>query len=129
MPRKILVADDNDDLRSILGYQLQARGFTIVMASDGRQAVDKAKAEKPDLILLDVLMPIMDGTEAGALLREDPVTANIPVIFLTALVQGAEGGLGGDPQEMGGRIAVPKSISVEDLISKIEQVLLGGTGR
>lgn len=120
MPKKILIADDNDDLRSLLAYQLQARGYQIVMASDGVQAVEKARAEKPDIVLLDVIMPLMDGAEAGAVLRDDPALQYIPVIFLTALVEGVEGKT---HEEGSNRYTLPKSISVDELANKIEEIL------
>ena len=120
MPKKILIADDNEDLRSLLAYQLQLRGYQIVTAADGVQAVDKCRAEKPDLVLLDVIMPGMDGAEAGAALHEDPALQNIPVIFLTALVHGTEGKA---HEEGSNRYTLPKSISVDELATKIEEIL------
>ncbi len=120
MPKKILIADDNDDLRSLLAYQLHARGYLCVMAADGVEAVEKCRTEKPDLVLLDVLMPGKDGTVAGAELREDPVTAGIPVVFLTALVEGSEGKT---HEEGTNRYTLPKSISVDELAKKIEEIL------
>lgn len=119
MPKKILIADDNDDLRSLLAYQLQARGYACVTAVNGIEAVEKCRSEKPDIVLLDVLMPGKDGTEAGAELREDSATANIPIIFLTALVEGSEG----SGSQQGNRHMLPKSISVDDLVNKIEEIL------
>lgn len=121
MPKTILIADDNDDLRSILAYQLMARGYRILTASDGDQAVSKCKAEKPDLVLLDVLMPGKDGSEAGAEIRDDPATRHIPVIFLTALVSDSEEI--GEPTNIGGRLTIPKSTNFEDLIARIEEIL------
>ena len=121
MSKTILIADDNDDLRALLAHQLQARGYRILMASDGAQAVEKCRSDKPDLVLLDVLMPGKDGAEASAELKEDPSTKNIPIIFLTALVRGAETD---NPNPIPGeRITLPKSVTVEDLIHKIEEAL------
>ena len=120
MSKKILIADDNEDLRSLLAYQLQLRGYQIITASDGVQAVNKCRAEKPDLVLLDVIMPGMDGAEAGAALKDDPTTQHIPVVFLTALVHGAEGKT---HEEGSNRYTLPKSVSVDELASKIEEIL------
>jgi len=120
MSKKILIADDNEDLRSLLAYQLQLRGYQIITAADGVQAVNKCRAEKPDLVLLDVIMPGMDGAEAGAALKDDPVLQNIPVVFLTALVHGAEGK---SHEEGSNRYTLPKSISVDELAAKIEEIL------
>ena len=120
MSKKILIADDNEDLRSLLAYQLQLRGYQIITASDGVQAVNKCRAEKPDLVLLDVIMPGMDGAEAGAALKDDPTMQHIPVVFLTALVHGAEGKT---HEEGSNRYTLPKSVSVDELASKIEEIL------
>ena len=120
MPKKILIADDNEDLRSLLAYQLQARGFSVITACDGIQAMEKCRAEKPDLVLLDVIMPGMDGAEVGAALKDDPALQHIPVVFLTALVHGEEGKF---HEEGSNRYTMPKSISVDELALKIEEIL------
>ena len=82
---KILIADDDRDFRRILGRALQHEGFNVVIAGDGQEALALARTEKPDLMLLDVLMSRMYGTEVAAALREDRTTEHIPVIFLTGL--------------------------------------------
>ena len=83
---KLLIVDDEPDAVLILAKTLSARGYEVNTAGRGRQAVMLAKAEKPDLILLDILMPDMDGTQVAAALQEDTTTKNIPVIFLTCLI-------------------------------------------
>jgi CheY-like chemotaxis protein len=83
---KLLVVDDEPDAVLILARTLSARGYKVTTAETGRQAINLAKAEKPDLILLDILMPDIDGTQVAAALQEDPTTRNIPVIFLTCLI-------------------------------------------
>lgn len=120
MPKKILIADDNEDLRSLLAYQLQARGYAVITAADGVKAMEMCRAEKPNLVLLDVIMPGMDGAEVGAALKEDPALQNIPVVFLTALVHGAEGKT---HEEGSNRYTMPKSISVDELAIKIDDIL------
>ena len=120
MAKTILIADDNDDLRSMLAYQLQPKGYRILMAADGNQALAKIASDKPDLVLLDVMMPGMDGTEVGAQLKADPVTSHIPIIYLTSLVQGAEPS---QTEALSGGLVVPKSVAVEELIAKIESIL------
>ena len=121
MPKTILIADDNDDLRSILGYQLQQSGYRVLGASDGRQAFEKAKFEKPDLIILDILMPGVDGSEAASLLKADTATSKIPVIFLTALIQGSES----PASTAGAGLVLPKSTPFSFLLSKIQESLVG----
>ena len=83
---KLLIVDDEPDAVLILAKTLLARGYKVITAESGLQAINLAKMEKPDLILLDILMPGMDGTQVAAVLQEDPTTQNIPVIFLTCLI-------------------------------------------
>lgn len=81
MPKTILITDDNDDLRTMISYQLQQKGYRVIAVSDGQKTVEKARQEKPNLILLDIMMSGVDGTEASEMLKADSATANIPVIF------------------------------------------------
>ncbi|MBI3616446.1 MAG: response regulator [Candidatus Omnitrophica bacterium] len=85
--KKILIVDDEPDVRALLNSRLAANGFEILEAPDGPSGIAVAREEKPDLILLDILMPNQDGVETYHTLREDPITQRIPVIFLTALSQ------------------------------------------
>ena len=85
--KKILIVDDEPDVRALLNTRLSANGYEILEAPDGAAGIAVAREEKPDLILLDVLMPSQDGVETYRVLREDPATEQIPVIFLTALSQ------------------------------------------
>lgn len=84
MPR-ILVVDDDPNSRKIIELMLVSQGYSLLFAENGREALDKAIAETPDLILMDVLMPIMNGHEATRRLKADPRTQATPVIALTAL--------------------------------------------
>jgi CheY-like chemotaxis protein len=81
---KILLVEDNEMNRDMLSRRLMRRGFEIVMATDGAQGVDKASTEAPDLILMDMSLPVMTGWEASRSLKANPGTAAIPVIALTA---------------------------------------------
>jgi two-component system cell cycle response regulator DivK len=81
---KILVVEDNEENRESLSRRLQRRGFEVILAEDGKQGVDVAKAERPDLILMDMNMPVLDGWEATRQIKADPATATLPVIGLTA---------------------------------------------
>ncbi len=84
MPEKILVVDDDLDTLRLVGLMLQRQGYQIIAASNGTQAIAIAQAEKPDLILLDVMMPDVDGYEVTRRLRSNPVTGPIPIIMFTA---------------------------------------------
>ena len=81
---KILLVEDNEMNRDMLGRRLQRRGYEVVFANDGQQALDRARSEAPDLILMDLSLPVMDGWEATRQIKADPNTAGIPVIALTA---------------------------------------------
>ncbi len=81
---RILIVEDNEANWDMLSRRLQRRGFSTSVAEDGRQGVQKAQADMPDLILMDLSLPEMDGCAATTALKRDPVTANIPVIVLTA---------------------------------------------
>ncbi len=81
---KILLVEDNEMNRDMLSRRLMRNGFEIVMAVDGQAGVEKAGSEKPDLILMDMSLPVMDGWEATRRIKNDPATRSIPVIALTA---------------------------------------------
>ena len=84
MPKRILVADDEVAIVRMLKERLESAGFEVLTAYDGVQAVEVARQECPDLIVMDVTMPRMDGLTAAQQLRADPTTAHIPIVMLTA---------------------------------------------
>ena len=81
---KILIVEDNEMNRDMLSRRLERKGFSIVMAEDGKKGVDMSISETPDLILMDLSLPIMDGWEATSTIKENPETKDIPIIVLTA---------------------------------------------
>ena len=81
---KILLVEDNEDNRDMLSRRLERKDFLVTLAVDGLDGVNKAKENMPDLILMDMSLPIMDGWQATKTLKSDPETKNIPVIALTA---------------------------------------------
>lgn len=87
MPAKLLIADDDMDTLRLVGLMLERQGYDVLAASSGNQALSLAKSAAPDLILLDVMMPDIDGYEVTRRLRVDPDTANIPIIMFTAKAQ------------------------------------------
>ena len=88
---KILLIDDEDDIRTVAQMSLQAvGGFQVLLAAGGKEGLDISAREKPDLILLDVMMPGLDGPSILKQLKENPESANIPVVFLTAKAQQME---------------------------------------
>ncbi len=81
---KILLVEDNEMNRDMLSRRLQRKGFEVVVAVDGQEGVDKATSDKPDLILMDMSLPVLDGWQATRKIKDDPATSSIPVIALTA---------------------------------------------
>lgn len=84
MPKKILVVEDDTDNRCIVAKVLSVEGYQVIEAIDGVEALAQARAEHPDLILMDLALPNMDGWEATRRLKSDPATRSIPVVALTA---------------------------------------------
>jgi two-component system, OmpR family, alkaline phosphatase synthesis response regulator PhoP len=87
MPLKILVCDDERHIVRLIQVNLERQGYNVVTAYDGKEGLEKVKAEKPDMVVLDVMMPYMDGFEVLKTLRRDPATEALPVIMLTAKAQ------------------------------------------
>jgi CheY-like chemotaxis protein len=88
---KILIVDDDEDIRTVSEVVARRVGqWEVVLAASGEEALERASAEQPDVILLDVMMPGMDGPATLEQLRDDPATSSIPVIFLTAKAQSHE---------------------------------------
>ena len=81
---RVLLVEDHEEIWDFLSRRLKRRGFDVVLATDGQQGVDKAKADAPDVILLDMNLPIIDGWTAASMIKADPATAAIPIIALTA---------------------------------------------
>ncbi len=90
MPKKILACDDEKHIVRLVQVNLERQGYEVVTANDGKEALQKVEEENPDLIVLDVMMPYMDGFEVLQNLRRNPATREIPVIMLTAKAQDAD---------------------------------------
>jgi two-component system, OmpR family, alkaline phosphatase synthesis response regulator PhoP len=85
MVPRILIVDDENDFIELLQYKLAGHGYDLIVANDGVQALSQARLLKPDLILLDILLPDLDGLSVCEILRRQPATKKIPVIFMSAL--------------------------------------------
>ena len=121
MPRKILIIDDEDDIREVAALSLESiAGWDVVRASSGAQGLTRAASEQPDAILLDVMMPGMDGPTTFHKLRENPATAQIPVLLLTAKVQSSDQRRFAD---LGVQAVLLKPFDPLTLASQIAQVL------
>lgn len=117
MPKTILVVDDEERLRSLLEAYLTQQGFRVVTAANGREALGVARREQPELVILDLMMPVMDGYEFMRLYRCESDT---PVIILTAKVDDADSVLG---LELGADDYVTKPFSPRVLVARVRAVL------
>lgn len=117
---KILVVDDEPDVLEVIGFNLKAAGFLVITADDGATAIKRARQELPDLIVLDVMLPNVDGLEACRSLRREAATANIPIILLTARAAEVDRVLG---LELGADDYVTKPFSPRELVLRIRKLL------
>lgn len=117
---KILLVDDEPDILEIVGYNLSQEGYQISTATNGKEAIVKAKAELPDLIILDVMMPEMDGIEACEAIRKIPELANVIITFLTARNEDYTQVAGFDA---GADDYISKPIKPKLLVSKVNALL------
>ena len=118
---KILLVEDHEELWDFLSRRLKRRGFQVVLVHDGQQGVDTVRSERPDVVLLDMNLPVMDGWTAARTLRADPETARVPIIALTAH---AMAGDRSKALEAGCDDYHPKPVDFSRLLSQIEEVLL-----
>ena len=123
---KILVVDDEIYIVHILDFSLGMEGYTVVTALDGEQALEKARAEKPDLIVLDIMMPKLDGYETCKRLKADDETKQIPVILLSAKGRNVDQKIG---FEVGADDYITKPFSPRKLVERINAILGQGTSQ
>jgi two-component system alkaline phosphatase synthesis response regulator PhoP/two-component system response regulator VicR len=124
MAKTVLAVDDERAIVRLIQVNLERQGYTVVTASDGREALEKIAAEKPDLVVLDVMMPYLDGFEVLATLRKNPDTLDLPVIMLTAKAQDADVFRG---WSQGVDAYLTKPFNPHELISFVKRILDGGT--
>jgi DNA-binding response OmpR family regulator len=119
---KILVVDDEINITQILEFSIGAEGYEVISAANGEEAIDKARREQPDLIILDIMMPKIDGFEACRILKANPLTKAIPVVLLTAKGRDIDKRLG---YEVGATDYIVKPFSPNKLVERIHQLLVG----
>ena len=120
MKTKILVVDDEPDTIELIEFNLRAAGFEVISAEDGEEALRKAKTSAPDLMILDLMLPELDGIEACKLLRRDPDTAGLPILMLTAKAAEIDRILG---LEIGADDYVTKPFSPRELVLRVKKLL------
>lgn len=116
----VLVADDDEDILGLVSFRLERSGYEVAAAKDGEEALHLARELSPALVVLDVMMPRLDGYEVARRLREDEATRGIPVILLTALAQEADVARG---FESGADDYLRKPFSPQELAARVQAVL------
>jgi DNA-binding response OmpR family regulator len=116
----VLAADDDDDILQLIVFRLERSGYTVLQARDGEEALALALEHRPDLAVLDVLMPKMDGFELARRLRAEPATSRMPIIMLTARVQDADVQEGFDA---GADDYLRKPFSPQELRARVQAIL------
>ena len=124
--KKILVVDDEKDIVELISYNLEQEGFAVIKAYDGQMAWERVKTAKPDLVVLDLMIPGIHGLEVCKLIRRDAATQNLPIIMLTAKSDQVDKILG---LELGADDYVTKPFNVRELIARIRAVLRRYEGR
>jgi two-component system cell cycle response regulator DivK len=120
---KILLVEDNEMNRDMLSRRLQRKGYQVVLALDGQSGVEMTQAESPDLVLMDMSLPVLDGWEATRRLKADAATQHIPVIALTAHAMSSDRE---KALEAGCNDYDTKPVELPRLLAKIEALLSGG---
>ena len=120
---KILVVDDEPEAVELLEFNLKQAGFDVITAADGAQAIKKARSASPNLIILDLMLPEIDGLEVCKMLRRDPATAAIPIIMLTAKAAELDRIVG---LELGAEDYITKPFSPRELVLRVKKVLQRG---
>ena len=120
MPKKILIVDDEPGYLTLVKNRLEAAEYQVLTAQEGQEALEKAKREKPDLIILDLMLPKMDGYKVCGLLKRDTRYSKIPVILFTARAQEADRKQG---EEVGADAYLTKPFDAPALLAKIEELI------
>lgn len=117
--KKILIVDDEPDVLTLLGERLAKAGYEVIKASSGKEAIVMADKNIPDLIILDIAMPGLDGSETATMLRQAPKTKDIPILFLTCLFTKQEEKMCG--HLLGQNFFIAKPYDVVELLTEIDK--------
>ncbi|MCX5712148.1 MAG: response regulator [Candidatus Omnitrophica bacterium] len=120
MPKKILITEDSPTVAAIIKSSLTDAGYSVIVAEDGKTALDLVKKEKPDLIVMDLMLPKLDGYKVCAMLKFDRNFANIPIIILTARSADADKAMG---EEVHADAYITKPFEPQVLLLKIKELL------
>ena len=126
MPQsQVLIADDDPLLREILQHKLSAAGYAVRSVEDGRAALEQVQAERPDILVLDAMMPVMDGFEALRRFKQDPRLADVAIIMLTALKREADIV---SALKLGAADYVAKPFNPDELVARLDRLMSGLRG-
>lgn len=117
---KILIIEDEEAIANMVRARLEANDYEVIVAVDGREGLDRARKEKPDLILLDLMLPKIDGYKVCAMLKGDKRYNKIPIIMFTARAQDSDKTLG---EELGADAYITKPFDAQTLLAKIKELL------
>jgi len=118
--KKILIIEDEKQLVEMLKMRLEKEGYSVIVSYDGRDGLEKARTEKPGLVILDLMLPIMDGYKVCALLKKDSRYSKIPIVMFTAKAQDSDRELG---MEMGADAYITKPFDAPVLLAKIREFI------
>ena len=117
---KVLVVDDEKDITALVAYHLEREGFRVIQASDGFQALEMVKRERPNLLVLDLMLPQMSGLDVCRRLRKEPDTARLPILMLTAKAEETDKVLG---LELGGDDYLTKPFGPRELVARVKALI------
>jgi CheY-like chemotaxis protein len=123
--KKVLIVEDHADMRELLSWQIELMGFVPITAKHGKEGVEKAISEKPNLVLMDIMMPGMDGRETARALRANPETRDIPILAATALFRDSDLR---SCLEAGCNAYIVKPFTFQELQTKLREFIPQSTG-
>ncbi|MCX7011668.1 MAG: response regulator [Candidatus Sumerlaeota bacterium] len=122
MPKRVLIADDEEDVKDVMQMFLEGEGYEVETAYDGLDALDRVRTFQPDVILLDIMMPVVDGIQVCRKLKSDEKTKHIPVIMVSAAAKREKEG---EAYDAGAAAYVLKPFQPEELVRVVERCLAG----
>lgn len=120
-PKRILIVDDDPDILIVVGMILKTDGYAVDTAHDGKECLQKISAQLPDVIILDIMMPNMNGGQVAKLIKEHPKTSTIPIIFLTALTDKKY--MKAALFELGVEFYLTKPVDADEILDKVQQAI------
>lgn len=124
MSKKVLIVDDEPNIAISVDFLMRREGFEVLVAHDGEEGLARIRADRPDLVLLDVMMPKLDGFEVCKAVRADPALAGVRILMLTAKGRAQEISKG---LALGAEAYIPKPFSTRELVAKVKELLGSGS--